>query len=291
MTDARRALIWFICLLAVTLAGDRLFSWMLEQVLVRSQFRFSRLYRGHVDADILILGDSRGVHSFYAPAIEEITGRKAINLSYNSMSTRIVEAVLLDYLDHNRPPRMVIIEPTSAIGGGAISSELRTYAGFSPRLAVLYTEAHPYAAIAGRMFHLFNLNSGFYVEALHYMRRSDQDWINRSSMPVGLRNQPRTTWNPLLPETLGRIVRELRRRGIEVRLVLAPYCPMPLNMNEFAIDIGKSAGAPVWNYGEAMCDPEDFADTLHLNERGSRALLAMMNRDGVFGMTQQPPRF
>ena len=53
----------------------------------------------------------------------------------------------------------------------------------------------------------------------------------------------------------------------------------------------RSAGLPIWNYGDAMHDPEDFADGVHLNERGSRVLLALMKRDGLFGMTQQPPRF
>jgi hypothetical protein len=294
MTDARRALIWFIGLVALTLAGDRLFSWMMEQVLLRSQFRYSRLYRGHIDTDILILGDSRGVHSFYAPAIEEITGMHAFNLSYNSMSPKIAEAVLLDYLNRNRPPRLVIIEPTGSVVGNQLSSELRTYATLSPRLETLYSEAHPYAAMAGNIFHLLNLNSGFYIEALHYMRRSDQDWIYRLSMPAALRDRPAYRLGEPREENLAalsRMVRELRRRNIEVRLVIAPYCPMPLNMNEHAIVFARSAGIPMWNYSDAIHEPNDFADGVHLNERGSRLLLAMMKRDGIFGMTQRRPRF
>ena len=288
MTDARRALTWFAVLIVVVMAGDRVFSWALTRVLVRSEFRYSRLYRGGNDADVLILGDSRGVHSFYAPAFEEIAGLRALNLSYNSMSPRIAEAVLLDYLDRNRPPRLVIIEVTSAATEGALTSELRTYASFSSRLSALYAEAHPYAAVAGHVFRLLQLNSGFYLEALHYMGRSDQDWINRSSMPAGLRNAPPDVWKMPRPENLGalrRIVAELRRRGIEVRLVIAPYCPEPRNMGEFAKVVAQSVRMPIWDYKAAMCDPEDFADPIHLNERGSRALLAMIKRDGVFGMT------
>jgi hypothetical protein len=294
MTDIRRAVLWFAALLLVVIAGDRVAGWAGKRLLLRSQFRYSRLYRGGMNADVVIVGDSRGVHALYAPAIEEITGMTAFNLSYNSMSTAIGEAVLMDYLDRNRPPRLVILEVTSAFTEGALTSELRTYTDFSPRLTALYAAAHPYASASGRAFQLLQLNSGFYVEALRYMRRSDQDWINRTSMPAGLRNQPKTMWLPLRPENLaalGRIVRELHRRGIEIRLVLAPYCPMPLNMNEFANVITKTAGIPIWNYGDSLCDPDDFADTIHLNERGSRVLLAMMKRDGVFGMTQHPPRF
>src|SRR5438132_887929 len=74
MSDARRGMIWLAILAAVIIAGDHLLAIALGQVLVRSQFRFSRLYRGGNDADIIVLGDSRGVHSFYAPALEELTG-------------------------------------------------------------------------------------------------------------------------------------------------------------------------------------------------------------------------
>jgi len=294
MKDARRASIWFIALIAVIVAGDRLLSWTLSRVLVRSQFRYSRLYRGGIDAQVLILGDSRGVHSFYVPAIEELTRLRAFNASYNSMSMRIAEAVLMDYLDRNRAPQLAIIEVTSVAFEGELTSELRTYAEFSPRLSVLYDEAHPSAAIAGRAFHLLNLNSGFYLEALHYMRRSDQDWINHSAMPPELRNVAPAQWQLPTPSNLAalnRMIAALRSRGVEVRLVLAPYRPAPSNMADFAQIVGRSSGLPVWNYSGAVTDPEEFADTVHLNEHGSRALLAMMKRDGLFGMTEHPPRF
>src|SRR5947208_1172355 len=168
MSNARRAMIWLVALVAVIAAGDRLFAVVLERLLLRSQFRFSRLYRGGNDADIIVLGDSRGVHSFYAPAIEEMTGRRALNLSYNSMSPRIAEAVLLDYLDHNEPPRLLIMEVTGAIVSGALITDLRTYGGLSPRIAALYAEGHPKEAAAGRVFRLFPLNSEFFLQSLHY---------------------------------------------------------------------------------------------------------------------------
>lgn len=295
MTDTRSALIWFVALIGLVFAGDRMFAWALDQVLLRSQFRYSRLYRGGNAADVLILGDSRGVHSFYAPAIEELTGLRTLNLSYSSMSTRIAEAILLDYLDHNRAPRMVIVEVTSTITDGAIASELRTYAGFSSRLSSLYAEGHPYGAFAGRAFHLFPLNSGFSLEALHYWHRSDQDWINRSPMPQALRHEPAGAWS--LPrqdnlEALNRIVRVLRERGVEVRLVVAPYWPEPLNVAELARMVSVSVrhvepDSRILNYAGAVRDPDDFADRVHLNERGSRQLLAIMNRDGVFAI--HPP--
>jgi hypothetical protein len=297
MSDRRRAVIWILALVAVVIGGDHLLAWGLQKILVRSQFRYSRLYRGGNSADVLILGDSRGVHSFYAPAIEELTGLRALNLSYNSMSPRIAEAILLDYLDRNRAPRMVIIEVTCVHVPGSLTSELRTYASLSPRLGALYAEQHPVAAAAGRVFRLFPLNSEFFLEALHYMRRSDQDWIYHDVMPALLRALRGGGWminpRPANVDALARIVRVLRQRGIEPRLVIAPYGGEggPVNLAPLAEMLGGRLGVGVSNYAGAITDLDDFADHVHLNERGSRVLLALMKRDGVFGMAEHPARF
>ena len=296
MSDVRRATVWLVVLLAVVIAGDHLLATALQQVLLRSQCRFSRLYRGGNDADIVILGDSRGVHSFYVPAIEKLTGLRALNLSYNSMSPPIAEAVMLDYLEHNRAPRLVIIEATSVITSGALLTELRTYAGLSPRMRALYAKDHRVAAAAGRVFWLYPLNSDLFVAAVHYMRRSDQDWIFRESMPVALRG-PRLR-GPLAPiadnvEALARVVRLLRARGIAVRVIIAPYAPnvLPTNAAAFAELMEQRTGEPVLNYIAALDDFDDFADPVHLNERGSRAFLAMLVRDGALGMARPAARF
>jgi len=216
-SDARRAAVWWMVLVAMVIAGDHLLALGLQQVLVRSQFRFSRIYRGGNDADVVVIGDSRGVHSFYAPALEQMTGLRVLNLSYNSLSPHIAEALLLDYLERNRAPRIVIIEATSTITSGALTPELRTYAGLSPRLAAQYASVHPIAAKMARLFWLFPLNSQLFLEGLHYMRRDDQDWIFRETMPPGLRG-PHDPW-PLVPlpeevDALARTVRMLRARGM-----------------------------------------------------------------------------
>jgi hypothetical protein len=214
------------------------------------------------------------------------------------MSTRIAEAVLRDYLDHNRAPRLVVIEATCTIPEGALAGQLGTYASFSPRLAALYAEGHPDGALAGRLSHLYRLNSEFYLEALHYETRSDQDWINRSTIPAALRIRQPGLWSLPRPENLealNRIVALLRQRGIEVRLVIAPYWPVPVNMPAIAnaIDVSIRRVDPqlhVLNYAGAVSDPEEFADGVHLNERGSVALLEILQRDGVFAIHPAPPR-
>jgi len=83
---------------------------------------------------------------------------------------------------------------------------------------------------------------------------------------------------------LFRSVRALEQRGIEVRLVIAPYAPVRRTTNTAAFVrlIESRTGVRVWNYIDALKDIDGFADTVHLNERGSREFLGMLVRDGVF---------
>jgi len=294
MRDARKALLWIATLVVVVMAGDRLMSWALARVLVRSQFRYSQLYRGGTNADILIMGDSRGVNSFYAPAIEELTGKKAFNLSYNSMSPVVAEALILDYLDRNQPPKMAIIEPTCVQVDGAVLTELRPFAVMSPRLMALYQQKHPDAARTEKIFHLLLLNTGFFVDALHYMRHSDQDWIMRSSLPATSELEGKRIV-PFLPgnrEAMQRIVKALRQRGVEVRFVIAPYYAKGIeNLPELAAGLSLDDHVRLATYDTVLSDPALFADHVHLNEQGSRVFLAMLQRDGVLeGMAGQRPR-
>jgi hypothetical protein len=295
MREAKRFAVWFALLLIVVIAGDRIGAFVCSRVLLGSQFRFSRVYRGGSSAEVVVIGDSRGVHSFYAPAIEQLTGRPALNLSFNSMSMPIAEALLSDYLDRNEKPRMVIIETTCVVVDRGLVSELRTYAGLSKRLEALYAHEHPRAAAAGRLFRLLPYDSEFFLRALMYLRRSDQDWINRNVIAPQLAAGPRGRWSPRPhPENLaalGRLVPMLQSRGIEVTLLIAPYHrSLMVDMNEIIQAVQRSVpGAHVLNYADAIEDSRYFADGVHMNADGSEAFLRMLCRDGVLRCVGRKP--
>lgn len=287
MRDAKRFAVWFMVLAIVVIAGDRVGAFVCNRVLLGSQFRFSRVYRGGSNADVLVIGDSRGVHSFYAPTIEKLTGRPALNLSFNSMSMPIAEALLTDYLEHNAAPRMVIIETTCVSVDRGLVSELRTYGGLSKRLSALYAREHPQAAVAGRLFRLLPYDSEFFLRALMYLRRSDQDWINHNVIAPQLAAGPRGRWSPRPHQenldALGRLVPMLRSRGVEVKLVIAPYHrAVVVDMNEILQGVTRSLpDARVMNYANAIEESQYFADGVHMNADGSEVFLRMLCRDGV----------
>jgi hypothetical protein len=286
MRDARRTAVWFVALLAIVFAGDRLLALLCDEALLRSQFRFSRLYRGGNEAGIVIMGDSRGVHSFYAPELERLTGQHVLNLSYNSMSSRIAEALLSDYVERNPAPRLVIIEVTHLAVASDLATELKTYTHHSARLRALYAESHPQAARLGGVFRLHAYDSEFFLRALAYLRRSDQDWINHATIGPELLTAAATSrqlsFRPESLDALERTVRMLRARGIVVRLVIAPYQAADItNLAEFTSSVSSRVGLPVLNYAAAGGAPENFADRVHLNQRGAEELAKMLARDGV----------
>src|SRR5690606_27714487 len=101
--------LYIFLFLLILFTGDRLLSILIDKFIVsKSEFRYSKLYRGKAKADILIIGNSRGL-SFYQPSIEEETGLSVFNLSYNGLPTNLALVLFKDYLKVNGAPKLVII--------------------------------------------------------------------------------------------------------------------------------------------------------------------------------------
>jgi hypothetical protein len=295
MSTAIKRTLWVIVLSTVFLGGDRLISSLLDTVVLSSQFRFSLLYSGGHHYDILILGNSRGVNTFYAPAIQAVTGKTVLNLSYNGMSADVAEALFLDYLDRNSKPELVIIEITNLTHGIELLHDLKLYSNRSMRLSSLLMKNNPDLARWIATSHLYRLNSEMFLRALYYQTSSDQTWINRYQInPALLRsaeNGPSESVRAL-PQNLAamkRIVATAQMRGIGVRMVVGPYLPAYgkhlTNLQQWVREIEEEMGIDirVWDYSDAITDVSTFADRMHLNYEGSRALLRLFIRDGIFG--------
>jgi hypothetical protein len=283
-----------LALVVIVFVGDRIGDAVLKGVLLRSQLRFSRVYRGSEHAAIIVIGDSRAVNCFYAPHIEKRTGLPTLNLAYNALSSRIGEALLRDYLDRNAAPRLVIIEVTNAAAPNDLVSELRTYANLSPRLRALYAEQHPWAATAGRVFRLIAYDSETFLRAIYYLHRSDQDWIARSTMApellaISRKQSARFPIDTANLDSYERTLRLLRQRGIEVRPIIAPYeyPPRIVNAGEFIRIVEQRTtrvdpALHVRNYLTDGGPPENFADSVHMNLGGADSFMERLVRDGVF---------
>ncbi len=107
----RKHIFWIIGFLSLAFMGDRIVGFVLQKVTEKSQFRYSRLYNSNSDADILFVGNSRGL-TFYQPEVEKITSLNTMNLSYNGMPADLAKCLVMDYLDRHNPPKVMVVDIT-----------------------------------------------------------------------------------------------------------------------------------------------------------------------------------
>jgi hypothetical protein len=301
LASTRAALIRLAVLVVIVFVGDRTLAWELGRVLLQSQARYSVLYRGGPPADVVAVGNSRGVNGFYAPALEKELGMKVQNLSYNGLSMGLAEALVHDWVEHHGKPRVLVLEVSNVANVNDVVGELLPYWIYSERLrAIGETEQPRTAAIVG-VSHLFVFNCELFLRTLYYMHRSDQDWVNRYRMPSSLLEETRRMPPFELPAqdeglaALGRIVAFAHEQGIALRLTVTPYLCDYLehatNYQAWLDRIEKAAGERVWDAGCTDHDVAHFADRLHLNAEGAEALAASFVHDGFFDpLRAVPPR-
>lgn len=276
--------------LALVVAGDRLAGYILQQQVATSAFRYSRMYRGDAGADILLLGNSRGL-TFFQPYIEEKTGLKTFNLSYNGLPMDVAKVLVQDYLEQYPAPKRLIIDITSC---DRVNDELMagflTYSGQSLRLDTLIRRKLPKVWWGGQVSTLFRYNNEIFQRALSHRNRTDADWlldrvispklastVNQQSYPLEI--------HPYLLEQLRGICEAARARGVDVRLVVSPYFPgfaeKVANLDALKSAATQITGLPVTDYSRTLSDPTDFGDFMHPNKKGSLAYIDLMKKDGV----------
>jgi hypothetical protein len=282
--------LYLALLLAVLFAGDRLGGAVLAHWVDRSEFRFSKLYRGGINADILAIGDSRAVHSVYAPAIGKDTCMSVFNAAFNGMSTEIAAAIVDDYLAHNRPPKAVLIEISNVGEDAGLLSEMRLYARHQGAVRALVDRLDPRQIFWGRFSHLYAFNNEMTLRALYYERAGDQDWVLDDTVTKDAIAhtdwQSYAAWRPRAANVaaLKRLVAELKGRGIDPVLFIAPYHPMHARMvPEFARRIAAlerdlGPDTPVLDLSTRLTSGRYFADVVHPNIAGALALAPILSR-------------
>jgi len=271
---------------ALFLAGDRSLSYALDQVVTHSQFRFSRVYHGGLDADVLVVGDSRAVHSIFAPELGKRLCRPVFNMGFNGMSTEIAEALVRDYLDRNAPPKAVLIEVSNVTRDNALLSEMRLYAEPGSHMAALLERDEPRTRLWLTLSHLYAFDDELMLRAAYNLRRSDQDWVlaeGAGMSPQVIAKLSPGRYPPLVARpanvaALQRLVRDLGERGIAVIPFIAPYHPVYETLvphldrfvRQLQAEIGTGTG--IVDLSRALTENDDFADVVHVNLRGSLAV-------------------
>ena len=291
-TAPRRPLFTLLHMAVAWYAIDRGAAALIGKEVLKSQFRFSRLYRGNCNARIVVIGNSRGVNAFYAPELSNALGKDVFNLSYNGLSIKMAVLLFNDYLSRCQPPDLVIIEVTNALDAGTSVPLCQLYADQSQQLAGAWKDADPLTYWLSRIAaDTFRYNGELTLRAFLYRNHSDQGWINNYQMPAGMmeryqiRQAVQAQWAKLDVEAVKELqnsVEIAHSKDLEVLLVVTPYAPgyceqLP-GFRAWVRNLEDAVGVPIHDLSDALKLRSLFADPLHMNLRGARALMPKVIR-------------
>ncbi len=281
-------LIWYAAFFALLFVGDRLVGWLLERETMASQFRYSRLYSGRAGADLLLVGNSRGL-TFYEPYMEQATGKSTFNLSYNGLSMDVASALVQDYLDHYPAPKTMLLDITICDrANNELMAGFAEYAPYSPRLSGLIRDSLPKMWGGNQLSHLTRFNNEIFQRALFHRKKSDKDWLlDRVISPklvaeVAQHHYPLEI-HPQLIASLQSAVQAAQAKGVQVQLVISPYFPgfaqNVTNLDALKTAVEQATGLTVHDYRQALTDQSDFGDFMHPNKAGSIHYIDLMRKD------------
>jgi hypothetical protein len=283
-----KQVLWFTSFFALLVAGDRLGGLWLQKQVDKSQFRYSRMYRGDAGADILLVGNSRGL-TFYEPYIASKSGLKTFNLSYNGLPMDLSKVLVQDYLEKYPAPKVMVIDITGCDRtNDALLSGFLCYTHDSRRIDTLIQRKLSTEWRAGRLTALYRYNNEVFQRALYHRNRSDSDWlldrvISDKQASEAEKNSYDLELHPYLIQQLTEMVETAKGKGIQVQLVISPYLPgfKVKNLDQLKDAAQQATGLPVRDYRAALTDKAFFGDFMHPNKAGAMRYLDLLRADGV----------
>ena len=275
--------------LVVVAVGDRVGGYLLDRVFHSTKFRFAQIYSGELPADVVFIGNSRGVHMFHRPPLEELTGQEIANLSFNGMPASVMPTIFADYLQHHPAPKQLFVE-VSCVGRQNEPGSLERFtvlSSTSSSFDEVLDEQNPVAAWCTKLSHLYRYNSELFLRSLLFRNQSDQDWIMESTVDKNWeqgfqhRNFVQSSADV---DAIRRLMRIAADHDIEVKLLLAPYLPeYASQLNSIApwlSWLSEELKTPIADYSAAIQERDSFADPIHLNPIGARRLAIEMIKRG-----------
>lgn len=282
---------WIFGIIALFLIGDRIGGYILESIVLKSKFRYSRLYRGEAKADILLVGNSRGL-SFYQPYMEEMTEKTTFNVSYSAMPMTLAEVFVQDYFEkYGKPTQMLIDVTICDRENPQLIAGFNAYSAFSERVDSIVTATEPTVGYGGDFSHLFRYNGEIFQRSVFYLNKLDNNWLLDREIGQRLKDDLVNVIDPTVElvdemvESLVRTVQFAERQGVKVDLVVSPYfkpfAQKIVNLDEMIAQVEKATGKKVYDYSRSMDDTSDFGDYQHINVKGSRTYIKLMQNDGI----------
>jgi hypothetical protein len=289
--------LWIAAFLTLSFVGDRFFGYFLNKIAFNSQFRYSRLYRGDAKADILLVGNSRGL-GFYQPEIERLTGLNTLNISYNGMPADLATVLVRDQFQKNGAPKTMVIDVTMCDRKDELFvAAFNLYSAYSDSLKALITRYDKTVYYGGLVSHLYRHNSEVFQRAFNYRNKTDEDWLldrvisEKMAADTSLKSY-KVRVMPEMVDHLKEMVDFAKSQGTDVKLVISPYFP------RFAESIRDSfltplktlveakTGLMVTDYSAALTTTEAFGDYQHANKKGCIQFMNQLFEEKMFNVRE-----
>jgi len=112
-----------------------------------------------VTSEVAIFGNSRAVHSVYAPELSNEDCYDSFHFGYNGLSILAIEKLIFDYLDRNKSPGVVVLEISALYAVISGDKQLSIYGTQSTRINDYLKENWAAAIWGSEIFHLLRYNS------------------------------------------------------------------------------------------------------------------------------------
>ncbi|MBO9699768.1 MAG: hypothetical protein J7604_06120 [Sporocytophaga sp.] len=283
----------YLVLIPLIFLGDRGIGAFLEYLTMTSNLRYSKLYNGKGEADIVILGNSRG-NGYYEPEIRKITGMTTLNLSYNALPGEIGQALIEDYFERYKA-KLVIVDVSLVMKTeDQVITSFRPYMSKSEKISALIQDVSPATARGCKISRLYQYNSELFHRALYYLGKQEGDWILNKQIKEELLTHDN------LADSLDVVIKQggldnlkaiaevAKKHNTKVEFVIAPYHSIWLNkihnIKDFLAAIKNNTGVEVRDYCRFTNDKTCYSDYLHLNKKGSLLYMKKLQDDGVFAL-------
>lgn len=287
-------LIYSFVFLVCFLCGDRIFSYLLMSVVLKSQATYSKIYEGNSNYQIVLLGNSRIVSSLCPSDIFEKTRKTTLQLGYKGLSIRLAEAIIKDYTEFNEKPNFVIIGVTSLTTKNDVIYDLKIYSGTSKRIETILRKLDKKVYYLTKIFNLYMFNSEMLLSSFYYFSKTDQDRgkystrvFDQDSVDGNISKHSdlgRLELSKINVEALNNILDYLDQREIKVMLYFPPIHPLLLQeermrIAEFIKQLSLETKVDISDYSSVINNPKYFKDLTHLNYEGSKQFLDILLKD------------
>lgn len=274
---------------ATVFAMDRVLAPEIGATLLASNDRFMAIYRPETAADVVVVGNSRADNHFPPSILRRTTCGEPLNIGMGGAPTTVNALLWQDYLERHAAPRLLIVEPTSLVDPPTDLADVPLLAHYSPRVDDFLRRTHGDLWTSQRLFTLLAFNNNQTLRMLvGRVRPAPEDrTLDGAIGPEQRAHVARLPEEsmPDLPanwEALDTMVRTARDHGTRVAVMVTPYLPAYAakvgNFDAFFAELKRRLPADVAfiDARRALTSDEHFADPLHMNDAGVRALFAAL---------------